>query len=252
MKFLIVCAGDRSKHYVALNALRLLSKNKNDEIKVCVFDKNKKIIDFCKKKKISYLIKNLNSFFNSIKKNEYDWLLNIWGNVIHKKKFLNKFKKNLNFHPSFLPYNRGRDPYYFAVVDQTPIGICIHEMDSTIDGGKYYVRKKILFNFPFKAEDIFDQSLKLIKNEFLKNWSMIKKNRIKLKKFPEKIRKINRRKSLIKNNFIDLDNSKNYKERKFVLNILGQDFSFLKMQLKIFCKIYNCKLELKRSKKKIW
>ena len=28
MKFLIICAGDRSKHYVALNALRLLSKNK--------------------------------------------------------------------------------------------------------------------------------------------------------------------------------------------------------------------------------
>jgi len=52
MKFLIVCAGDRSKHYVALNALRLLSKNKNDEIKVCVFDKNKKIIDFCKKKRL--------------------------------------------------------------------------------------------------------------------------------------------------------------------------------------------------------
>ena len=46
--------------------------------------------------------------------------------------------------------------------------------------------------------------------------------------------KINKRKELIKNNFLDLDNIKNKREKSLILNCLAQDFDFLKIQLKIF------------------
>ena len=95
-----------------------------------------------KQKRIKFISKDFNKFFNNIKKNEYDWLLNIWGYKILKKDFLKKFKNNLNLHPAFLPFNRGRDPYYFSIMNNTPIGICIHKMDETIDGGKFFLRKK--------------------------------------------------------------------------------------------------------------
>ena len=251
MKILIVCAQDRSKYDISLNIIKYLNKINQDQLNVCLLDKNKKLINFLKKKKINYLIKNEN-FFSSIKSGEYEWLLNIWGHMIFKKEFLNKFKNNLNLHPSYLPYNQGRDPYYFGVLNQTPIGVAIHEMDKKIDNGKYYVRKKINFKFPFKAGEVFDISLKTIKDLFIKNWIKIRNRKIKLKKFSTKIKKTNMRRELINKNFLNMDDKKNIREKTFLLNCLAQDFDFLKQQIKIYSKIYDCKLILKKAKKKKW
>ena len=251
MKILIVCAGDRSKYNISLNIIKYLNKINQDKLKVCVLDNNKKIINFLKKKKISYLIKD-KRFFSSIKLDEYEWLLNIWGHIIFKNEFLKKFKNNLNLHPSYLPYNKGRDPYYFSVLNQTPIGVAIHEMDKKVDNGNYYIRKKINFKFPFKAGEVFDISLKTIKDLFIKNWIKIKNGKIKLKKFSVRIKKTNKRIELIKNNFLNLDDKKNIHTKNFLLNCLAQDFDFLKQQIKIYNKIYDCKLILKRAKKKKW
>ena len=166
MNILVICAGDRSRNSIALNCLKHVHKCKKDIITVCVLDSNKEIINFAKKKKIKLITKNFNLFFNGIKANQFDWLLNIWGNKILKKDFLIKFKNNLNMHPSYLPYNRGRDPYYFSIIDKTPIGICIHKMNEKVDGGKYFLRKKIIINFPMTAGEIFEQSLYQIKKLF--------------------------------------------------------------------------------------
>ena len=252
MNLLIICAGDRSNNTIALSCIKHIFKLKKDKITIYLQDSNKEIINFAKKNKIKLISKNFDHFTNNIKKNEFDWLLNIWGYKILKKDFINKFKNNLNLHPSYLPYNRGRDPYYFSIMDNTPVGICIHRMDQTIDGGKYYLKKKIFINFPTTAGTIFHQSLYEIKNLFLKNWLKIRNNKIKLKKFRPTIKKINKRKTLIKNNFLKLDNKENLKEKKFVLNCLAQDFSFLKQQVKLYGKIYDCKIILKPSAKKKW
>tara|TARA_A100001015_G_scaffold279018_1_gene339778 strand:- start:4837 stop:5592 length:756 start_codon:yes stop_codon:yes gene_type:complete len=251
MKLLIICAGDRSKYFIAHNCLKYIHKTK-DHLTVCVLDKNKKIISFLKKKGIKFISKDFNKFFNNIKKNEYDWLLNIWGYKILKKNFLKKFKNNLNLHPAFLPFNRGRDPYYFSIMNNTPIGICIHKMDETIDGGRFFLRKEFNFKFPVNAGKVFDTSLKEIRDMFISNWTKLRNNEIKLKKFTPKISQINKRKELVKNNFIDLDDKNFKREKLFVLNCLAQNFDFLKLQVKIFNKVYDCDLKLIKNKKKNW
>ena len=86
MKILIICAGDRSNYSIALSCLKFLEKT-NDILNVCVLDKNKEIISFLKKKRIKIINKKFDRFFYKIKKNEYDWLLNIWGYKILKKNF---------------------------------------------------------------------------------------------------------------------------------------------------------------------
>lgn len=252
MKILIICAGDRSKNFIALNAIKNIDKTKLDDLTVCVLDKNKYILNFLKKRKINFVTKNISKFFEEISKNQFDWLLNIWGYKILKQEFLKKFEFNLNLHPSYLPYNRGRDPYYFSVINNTPVGVCIHRMDKTIDGGKYYLRKKINIKFPMTAGEIFNKSLKEIKFLFIKNWIKIRCKKIKLKKFNQKNKSVNKRKTLIEKNFLDLDNKKNKKEKSFLLNCLAQDFDFLKQQVKLNGKIYNCKINLKSAKKKKW
>ncbi len=252
MNLLIICAGDRSKNSIALNCISHIFKQKKNIITLCLLDNNKEILKFAKKNKIKLINKNFNHFMDNTKKGQFDWLLNIWGHKILKKDFISKFKNNLNLHPSYLPYNRGRDPYYFSIMDNTPVGVCIHRMDETVDGGKYYLKKKIFVKFPTTAGVIFEQSLYEIKKLFLKNWIKIRNEKIKLKKFKPKIKKINKRKMLIKNNFLILDNKKNIKEKNFVLNCLAQDFPFLKQQIKLYGNIYDCKIILKQSVKKKW
>ena len=59
-------------------------------------------------------------------------------------------------------------------------------MDEKIDNGKYFVRERFNFDFPYTAGDIFDISLKNIKSLFIKNWMRIRNGKIKLKNFPKK------------------------------------------------------------------
>ena len=87
---------------------------------------------------------------------------------------------------------------------------------------------------------------------FIKNWIKIRNGKIKLKKFSVKVNKTNKRRELIKKNFLNLDEKKNINVRNFLLNCLAQDFNFLKQQIKIYNKIYDCKLILKKAKKKKW
>ena len=70
-------------------------------------------------------------------------------------------------------------------------------MNKKIDDGKYFLRKKIIIDFPMTAGEIFDQSLYQIKKLFIKNWINIRDNKIKLKNFALN-KKVNKRKTFIK------------------------------------------------------
>jgi methionyl-tRNA formyltransferase len=49
----------------------------------------------------------------------------------------------INLHISYLPYNRGAHPHFWALVDGTPSGVTIHEIDSGIDTGPIIFQRRI-------------------------------------------------------------------------------------------------------------
>ena len=49
----------------------------------------------------------------------------------------------INLHMSFLPYNGGAHPIFWAFYDQNKCGITIHELNAGIDTGTNYFWKKI-------------------------------------------------------------------------------------------------------------
>ena len=255
MKYLIICGGDRSKFNVALSILKFFEKEHNkvlDNIFVCVVDADKDICNFLKKKKIKYISKNIKKFLYNLKPYTFEWLLNIWSPMIYKKTILKKFKNNLNLHPSYLPYAKGKDPYVWSVEKQYPIGVTIHEMNEKIDSGKIFVQKKILLNFPFTGGDVFNKCLKECINLFKNSWQKIRKNKIKKKRIKKNRLKTFKRADLINNNLLDLDKKKNSIIKKFLYKTLSQDFEFNKLQLKINNRIYDSSIFLKRANKKIW
>ena len=95
-----------------------------------------------------------------------------------------KFAKRpiINLHLSYLPYNRGSHPNFWSIIENTPSGISIHEIDKGVDTGPVIYQKKIKFNFKkdkkltFKStykilfkeiEDLFEKKLdKLISNDY--------------------------------------------------------------------------------------
>jgi methionyl-tRNA formyltransferase len=56
--------------------------------------------------------------------------------VILKTPVLQLFPRGVvNVHPGYLPYNRGRNPQIWAIIDGTPAGASLHYMDNGVDTG---------------------------------------------------------------------------------------------------------------------
>ena len=172
-KFLVIFGNDDSEVNLSIDILKYLN-SLNDKYNKYFFYNMSKSDELNKYVKNNLLNVKFSTLEKKIKKNDYDWLLNIWSSKIYKKRFLSKFKNNLNLHPSYLPHNRGKDPYVWAIYNSTPIGVSIHEMNSKIDKGKIYLRKKIFFTFPFNGYQVYIKSLFEIKKLFILNWKKIK------------------------------------------------------------------------------
>ena len=151
-----------------------------------------------------------------------------------------------------MPYAKGKDPYVWSIQYDYPLGVTIHEMNSKIDSGKYFIKKRFSLKFPYNGGEVFDESLKQCILVFKKNWKNIKNYKIKKKKINKNKFKTFKRADLVFDNFVDLNKKKNLVLKRFIYKILSHDFDFNKLQIKINKSIYNAKLDLIKSKKKIW
>jgi len=76
--------------------------------------------------------------------NEADLILLLWWPHIIKEEIIAKARRGaINLHPSLLPFNRGKHPYYWAIVDGTPFGVSIHCVTPGIDDGHVIYQKEI-------------------------------------------------------------------------------------------------------------
>ena len=49
----------------------------------------------------------------------------------------------LNCHLSYLPFNRGKNPNVWPIIDGSPAGVTIHKVDSGIDSGEILFQEKV-------------------------------------------------------------------------------------------------------------
>lgn len=68
----------------------------------------------------------------------------------------------INLHISYLPFNRGAHPNYWAFADRTPHGVTIHLIDSGIDTGPILFQRRVNFS---AEEDTFSRTYKRLKCE---------------------------------------------------------------------------------------
>jgi methionyl-tRNA formyltransferase len=53
----------------------------------------------------------------------------------------------VNLHPAYLPYNRGKSPNVWSIVEDTPAGATLHYMDEGVDTGDVIARKRVKKRF---------------------------------------------------------------------------------------------------------
>lgn len=84
----------------------------------------------------------------------------------------------LNFHPSYLPYNRGKHTSFWCLVDQTPCGVSLHYVDEGIDAGEIVARQTIPVSWEDTGETIYYRSRDSIVELFKRNYDDIVADRL--------------------------------------------------------------------------
>lgn len=61
----------------------------------------------------------------------------------------------LNFHPGFLPYNRGKHPNFWCLADGTPCGVSLHFADEGVDTGPVIVQGLVETTWEDTGETVY-------------------------------------------------------------------------------------------------
>ena len=180
-------------------------------------------ITFLKNNKIQYSINE--KFFenkNNLKKiSDIDFIITVYWPHFIKSNFLEKSKSSLNFHPSFLPFNRGWYPHVHNIINGSKAGVSLHQLSNKFDNGNIWSQKKVIVKIEDNASTLHERLGKEIFSLFKRKWSDIKNGKIKPTK-QLRFLKFNSKKDIDK--FDEIDLYKKYKAIDLIKKISARNF----------------------------
>ena len=81
----------------------------------------------------------------------------------------------LNFHPSYLPYNRGKHPNFWSLVEDVPFGVTLHYVNTGIDSGDIAYQSAIDKSWEDTGATLYLKAQKEIVRLFKDSFAEIKK-----------------------------------------------------------------------------
>ncbi|WJQ84449.1 linear gramicidin non-ribosomal peptide synthetase LgrA [Brevibacillus brevis] len=110
---------------------------------------------------------------------EVDYVVSYAYGYILGKEIVSHFKgRILNLHTSLLPWNKGRDPVFWSIWDETPKGVTLHLIDENIDTGNILVQEEISFDEEDTLIDCYNKANQVIEDLFIREWENIVSGRI--------------------------------------------------------------------------
>ena len=78
---------------------------------------------------------------------EYEMVVSFgYRHIISKEQIINSVPPIINLHVSYLPWNKGSHPNFWAHFDCTPSGVTIHEVDEGLDTGNIIYQRYVNFD----------------------------------------------------------------------------------------------------------
>ncbi len=111
-----------------------------------------------------YEIESVNSerFIKYVNEEKIDVVLSIAAPQVFKKKLLMAPRKGcLNYHTGLLPEYRGRQPLFWALLNnESEVGITVHEMDAEIDNGPIVAQERVSVNSDDTLDTLYLKTMK--------------------------------------------------------------------------------------------
>ena len=82
--------------------------------------------------------------------------------------------KIVNLHISYLPWNKGADPNFWSLIENTPRGVTIHYLDQGVDTGDIIAQQEVKFSKDDTLTTSYEKLQTVIQNLFKDNWEAIK------------------------------------------------------------------------------
>lgn len=107
--------------------------------------------------------------------NNYKIVFSLHCKQLFPKKLVENVKC-INIHPGYNPINRGWYPQVFAIINNLPVGVTIHEIDEHLDHGNIIVREFVEMYTCDTSKDVYDRILEKELELFNKNLDSILSN----------------------------------------------------------------------------
>jgi len=155
-----------------------------------------------------------------VHKSNVDIVFLLWWPFILNETALSTGPTFINTHPSLLPYNRGKHPYYWSIVEGTPAGVSIHLVSLNIDEGDILFQEEIYTDITDTGGSIYQKSVNTMISLFQKSFVYILDEMYSSQ--PQSFSKCHYGVELKKHSTIDLD--REYKARDLINIIRGRTF----------------------------
>lgn len=114
---------------------------------------------------------------------DIDYIVSYGYRYIIENSIVDKFyRKAINLHISYLPWNRGADPNLWSFLNDTPKGVTIHYISSGLDTGDIIIQNEIQYDKEDTLKTSYDKLKNCIEKLFCSSWHNIKENKIQGKK----------------------------------------------------------------------
>jgi methionyl-tRNA formyltransferase len=174
MRLIVFADGD-----VGERVVHFLIQNYCDDLVAVVFvpDEKHHIEEIATKAGIAAIaFQQLGQFLLDTKElSPFDLGLLAWWPKIIKKPAIELAQHGfINFHPSLLPYNRGKNYNFWCLVEQAPYGVTLHLIDEGIDTGPILFQREIAYDWTDTGGSLFFKAKVEIVDLFIQHYPAIR------------------------------------------------------------------------------
>jgi len=80
----------------------------------------------------------------------------------------------INTHPSLLPFSRGKHYNFWALVEQSPFGVSLHQVEKAVDCGAIVAQQKITYTWEDTGETLYHKAIAAMKELFIETYPSIR------------------------------------------------------------------------------
>lgn len=154
----------------------------------------------------------------ALRRERADLALSVLFGYVLRREFLELFPgRCFNLHPALLPYNQGAHPNVWSLVESTPAGVTLHQMDEGLDTGDVVAQQEVAVEPVDTAESLYGKLMAASFELFVRTWPQLRTGSPPRRPQDPRKASSHRVEDLAKTDEIELDRS--YKARD-LLNLL--------------------------------